>query len=118
MTTKITNCHKIYQMVINILNILAKQLRSSRPVSFNIRTVSEQQTEASMYITDKEKKDIKIGPLAGHFNQKSHTMADMLFFAFEKVQNGDPFIVGARERFYIDKMEVLERGINKNRTNK
>jgi hypothetical protein len=45
-------------------------------------------------------------------------MADMLFFAFEKVQNGDPFIVGARERFYIDRMEVLERGINKNRTNK
>jgi peptide-methionine (R)-S-oxide reductase len=68
--------------------------------------------------TDKEKKDIKIGPVAEHFNQKSHTMADMLFFAFEKVQNGDPFIVGARERFYIDKMEVLERGINKNRTNK
>jgi hypothetical protein len=29
-----------------------------------------------------------------------------------------PFIVGARERFYIDKTEVLERGINKNRTNK
>jgi len=68
--------------------------------------------------TEKEKKDIKTGPVAEHFTQKNHTMSDMLFFAFEKVQNEDPFIVGARERYYIDKMEVLERGINKNRTNK
>ncbi len=30
----------------------------------------------------------------------------------------DPFIVGARERFFIDKMEVIPHGINKNITNK
>jgi len=42
----------------------------------------------------------------------------MFFFAFEKIIKDDPFIVGARERFYIDKMEVIQHGINKNRTNK
>jgi len=42
----------------------------------------------------------------------------MFFFAFEKIIKDDPFIVGARERFYIDKMEVIQHGISKNRTNK
>jgi hypothetical protein len=42
----------------------------------------------------------------------------MLFFAIEKVVKDDPFIVGAREIFYIDKMDVLRKGINKNKTNK
>ncbi len=42
----------------------------------------------------------------------------MLFFAIEKVVKNDLFIVGARERFYKDKMDVLRKGINKNRTNK
>ena len=42
----------------------------------------------------------------------------MLFYAFKKAVNGDISIVGARERFYIHKMDVLRKGINKNRTNK
>jgi len=36
----------------------------------------------------------------------------------EKIIKDDPLIVGARERFYIDKMAVIQHGINKNRTNK
>jgi hypothetical protein len=42
----------------------------------------------------------------------------MLFFAIRKVVKDDPFIVGARERLYIDKMDILREGINKNRTKK
>jgi hypothetical protein len=45
-------------------------------------------------------------------------MSIMIFFAFEKVLKDDSFIIGARERFYIDKMEVIQHGINKNRTNR
>jgi hypothetical protein len=45
-------------------------------------------------------------------------MNNMFFLAFEKIIKDDPFIVIARERFYIDKMEVIQHGINKNRTNK
>jgi hypothetical protein len=67
---------------------------------------------------DQQDKTNKSGPVSEHFSMKNHTSADMLFFAFEKVVNGDPFIVGARERFYIDKMDVLRKGINKNRTYK
>jgi hypothetical protein len=29
------------------------------------------------------------------------------------IAKDNPFIVGARERFYIDKMDVLRNGINK-----
>ena len=58
------------------------------------------------------------GPVGEHFAQKNHSISDMFFFAIEKVVKDDPFIVGARERFYIDKMDVLRKGINKNRTNK
>ncbi len=54
------------------------------------------------------------GPVGEHFAQKNHSILDMFFFAIEKVVKDDPFIVGARERFYIDKMDVLRKGINKN----
>jgi hypothetical protein len=57
-------------------------------------------------------------PISDHFNLPGHSMSNMIFFAFEKVLKDDPFIIGARERFYIDKMEVIQHGINKNRTNK
>ena len=57
-------------------------------------------------------------PISDHFNLPGHNKNNMFFFAFEKVVQDDPFIVGARERFYIDKMEVIQHGINKNRTNK
>ena len=57
-------------------------------------------------------------PISDHFNLPGHNKSNMLFFAIEKVVQDDPFIVGARERFYIDKMEVIQHGINKNRTNK
>jgi hypothetical protein len=45
-------------------------------------------------------------------------MNNIFFFAFEKIIKDGKFIVGARERFYIDKLEVIQHGINKNRTNK
>ena len=58
----------------------------------------------------------KITPVAQHFSQRNHSEADMFFFAIEKVINSDPHVIGTRERFYIDRMQVLEKGINRNRT--
>ena len=55
--------------------------------------------------------------LGEHFNQAGHSISDMLFFGIEKVVKSDPFVLGARERFYIDRFGVLGKGLNKNRTN-
>ena len=52
-----------------------------------------------------------------HFNLVGHSISDMLFFGIEKVTDKDPFVIGARERFYIDKFKVVGKGLNKNRTN-
>jgi len=45
-------------------------------------------------------------------------MNNMFFFAFQKIIKDDTFIIRARERFYIDKMDVIQHGISKNRTKK
>jgi hypothetical protein len=62
------------------------------------------------------KEDKYSGPVAEHFNRPGHSKENMLFFALEKVVSTDPFILGTRERFYIDEMDVINRGINRNRT--
>jgi hypothetical protein len=56
--------------------------------------------------------------LSDHFNSPGHSKNNMLFFAFEKVSSNDPFTIGVRERFYIDKMNVIEHGLNKYKTKK
>jgi len=53
------------------------------------------------------------GLFGEHFAQKNHSISYMIFFDIEKVVKE-----GARERFYIEKMDVLRKGINKNKTNK
>ena len=88
----------------------------------NVENAQEQKKKHQQSLKNNPKEKIEppknAGPVGEHFTQKNHSISDMLFFAFEKVVNGDIFIVGARERFYIDKMDVLRKGINKNRTNK
>jgi len=42
----------------------------------------------------------------------------MLFFAIEKVSSNNPFIIGVTERFYNDKMNFIEEGLNKYKTKK
>lgn len=65
----------------------------------------------------KQGKDTNMSPVAQHFSQGNHSEADMFFFAFEHVISSDPLVIGTRERFYIDKMQVVHKGINNNRTN-
>ena len=62
------------------------------------------------------KEDKHSGPVAEHFNRPGHSKENMLFFALERVVSTDPIILGTRERLYIDEMDVINRGINRNRT--
>jgi hypothetical protein len=42
------------------------------------------------------------GPVGEQFTQKNHSISDMLFFTIEKVVKDDPFMVGVRDRFFIE----------------
>ena len=56
------------------------------------------------------------GPVPEHFNKPGHSKENMIFFALEKVMSMDPFTLGTRERFHIDGMDVVSKGLNRNRT--
>ena len=53
--------------------------------------------------------------VALHFEKRGHSSHDFICFAIEKVV-GDCFILAARERFYMDKLDVVSRGMNTHRT--
>ena len=53
--------------------------------------------------------------VALHFEKKGHSSHNFVCFAIEKVV-GDDFVLAARERFYIDKLDVISRGMNTHRT--
>ena len=47
-------------------------------------------------------------------NQPGHELADFNFLLFEKIRSSDPFVIEARESFWIEKYGVLgEGGINR-----
>ena len=53
--------------------------------------------------------------VALHFEKRGHSSHNFTCFAIEKVV-GDCFVLAARERFYIDKMDVISKGMNTHRT--
>ena len=48
-----------------------------------------------------------------HFNQPGHGLKDLVFLPIEKVHSRDPFVIEARERFWIQKYGVLDTGMNR-----
>ena len=49
-----------------------------------------------------------------HFNLPGHELANFNFLPFEKVRSRDPFVIEARESFWIEKYAVLgEGGMNR-----
>ena len=50
-----------------------------------------------------------------HFSTAGHSHADMTILAIEKVY-GDEFVLAARERFWIDKLQTVYKGLNSYRT--
>ena len=53
--------------------------------------------------------------LASHFRSRGHSLHHFLAFPIEKV-SGDVFTILARERYWIDRLDVISRGLNTNRT--
>jgi len=53
--------------------------------------------------------------VAKHFEQSGHSVQDFFAYAIEKVR-GDAFVLGTRERFWIDTMDVISHGMNCYRT--
>jgi len=53
--------------------------------------------------------------VAAHFKLPGHKFHHFFAFPIELV-TGDPFTIGARERYWINKLDVISRGINCNRT--
>ena len=47
-----------------------------------------------------------------HFSLPGHSLADVTFLPFEKVRSQDPFVLEARESFWIKKYRVLDKGLN------
>ena len=45
-----------------------------------------------------------------HFNLPGHELANFNFLPFEKVRSSDPFVLEARESYWIEKYGVLEEG--------
>ena len=50
-----------------------------------------------------------------HFTSMGRDHTDMLVYAIEVV-HGDDFVLAARERYYIDKLQTIYKGLNSNRT--
>ena len=49
-----------------------------------------------------------------HFNQPGHDLACFNFLPFEKTRSSDPFVIEARESFWIERYGVLgEGGMNR-----
>jgi hypothetical protein len=48
-----------------------------------------------------------------HFSQPGHSLDDFSFQAIEKVRSRDPFVIKARESFWIGKYGVLDQGLNR-----
>ena len=48
-----------------------------------------------------------------HFSQPGHSVSDMEFLAIEKVVNTNPFILRAREQYWIRQYQSVAQGLNK-----
>ena len=47
-----------------------------------------------------------------HFSAKGHSVSDMEFCCIEKVRSEDPFVLKAREAFWIREYDSINRGLN------
>ena len=52
-------------------------------------------------------------PSGYHFNQPGHSLSDLTGLVLEHVKSPDPFILKAREYFYIQKFDTYNNGLNK-----
>ena len=52
-------------------------------------------------------------PSGFHFNQPGHTLSQLSGLVLERVRSSDPFVLKAREFYYIQKFDTYNNGLNK-----
>ena len=52
-------------------------------------------------------------PSGEHFNSPGHSISDIEGVVLEEVKNRDPFVLKAREHFYIQKFDTYRNGLNR-----
>ena len=52
-------------------------------------------------------------PSGNHFNQGTHTVADLTGCVLESVKSTDPFVLSVRESQLIQKFDTFRNGLNK-----
>ena len=55
------------------------------------------------------------GKMYEHFTTHGHSSRDMLLFAIEAV-HGDVMTTAVRERFWIQQLDTVRKGLNSNKT--
>ena len=50
-----------------------------------------------------------------HFSQPGHSVSDIQGLVLEKVKSKDPYVLKAREHFYIQKFDSYRNGVNRER---
>ena len=51
-------------------------------------------------------------PIGKHFSEKGHEIHDMNFVVIEKVRSQNPFILKARESYWIKQYDSVRHGLN------
>ena len=51
-------------------------------------------------------------PVGIHFNSKGHEIHDMSFVVIEKVRSRNPFVLKARESYWIQQYDAIKHGLN------
>ena len=64
---------------------------------------------------DYVKREITSEASGEHFNLPGHSVADMQGLVLEKVKSKDPFVLKAREHFFIQKFDSFRHGLNRER---
>ena len=52
-------------------------------------------------------------PAGEHFTTKGHSVAHLKGMVVEQVSNRDPFVLEAREKFFIQRFDTFHCGLNK-----
>ena len=54
-------------------------------------------------------------PVGRHFRDTpGHSVADFMFIPVEQIRTSDPFVRKTRERMYINKFQMIQKGLNIN----
>mgnify|MGYP003316783657 CR=1 FL=1 len=61
------------------------------------------------------KRDVTSEASGEHFNLPGHSISDMQGLVLEKVKSKDPFVLKAREHFFIQKFDSFRNGLNRER---